>query len=147
MDCPLCISTGGEVLWQDAQLRVVQVEDADYHGYCRVIWRAHVAEMTDLDEAQRNHFMHVVFATEAAVRDLLRPDKINLASLGNFTPHLHWHVIARFRDERAFSAIHLERAATRDGHCERRKPSQLPQSLAKALLSRLKGLNFRQNPP
>ncbi len=28
--------------------------------------------------------------------DLLRPAKINLASLGNVVPHLHWHVVARF---------------------------------------------------
>ena len=46
--------------------------------------------------------MDAVFATEAALRDLIRPDKINLASLGNTTPHLHWHVIPRFRDDRHF---------------------------------------------
>jgi diadenosine tetraphosphate (Ap4A) HIT family hydrolase len=43
-----------------------------------------------------------VFALEAALRELLRPDKINLASLGNMTPHLHWHVIPRFRDDPHF---------------------------------------------
>jgi diadenosine tetraphosphate (Ap4A) HIT family hydrolase len=46
--------------------------------------------------------MRVVFATEAAVRQGLKPDKINLASLGNLTPHLHWHVIPRFIDDRHF---------------------------------------------
>jgi len=29
----------------------------------------------------------------------LHPDKINLASLGNQVPHLHWHVIPRFKDD------------------------------------------------
>jgi diadenosine tetraphosphate (Ap4A) HIT family hydrolase len=46
--------------------------------------------------------MLVVFTVEAALRELLRPEKINLASLGNVTPHLHWHVIARFRDDPHF---------------------------------------------
>jgi diadenosine tetraphosphate (Ap4A) HIT family hydrolase len=46
--------------------------------------------------------MEVVFATEAAVRDVVQPDKINLASLGNMVPHVHWHVIPRFADDRHF---------------------------------------------
>jgi diadenosine tetraphosphate (Ap4A) HIT family hydrolase len=80
----------------------VLVSDADYPGYCRVVWKSHVAEMSDLPAADRRHLMGVVFAVEATLRSLLRPDKINLASLGNLVPHLHWHVVARFRDDRHF---------------------------------------------
>jgi diadenosine tetraphosphate (Ap4A) HIT family hydrolase len=36
------------------------------------------------------------------LRNLLNPAKINLASFGNQTPHLHWHVIPRFQDDRHF---------------------------------------------
>jgi diadenosine tetraphosphate (Ap4A) HIT family hydrolase len=39
---------------------------------------------------------------ERALRNELQPDKINLASLGNMVPHLHWHVIARFSDDAHF---------------------------------------------
>jgi hypothetical protein len=46
--------------------------------------------------------MNVVFAVEAAVREIARPDKINLASLGNVVPHLHWHVIPRWADDPHF---------------------------------------------
>ncbi len=102
MKCELCESAGGLLLWQDDRLRVVSVTEPGYRGYCRVIWQSHVAEMTDLDAASRDHCMHVVYAVEAALRALLNPAKINLASLGNFTPHLHWHVIARFRDDPHF---------------------------------------------
>lgn len=100
--CELCAGPGGEVIWQDALCRVVRVPDADYPGFCRVIWNGHVTEMTDLPAADRRHLMTLVFAVEAAVRSLLRPDKINLASLGNQVPHLHWHVIPRRRDDRHF---------------------------------------------
>jgi diadenosine tetraphosphate (Ap4A) HIT family hydrolase len=100
--CELCDGVGGELLWQDELCRVVLVNDADYPGFCRVILNRHVAEMTDLAAAERTHFMQVVFAAEAAVRELLKPDKVNLATLGNVVPHLHWHVIPRFRDDRHF---------------------------------------------
>jgi len=102
MPCELCDQPGGEVLWRDKRCRVIQVNDPDYPGFCRVVWNAHVAEMTDLAPDDRAHLMAVVFAAEAAVRQAMTPDKVNLASLGNITPHVHWHVIPRFRDDRHF---------------------------------------------
>jgi len=102
MACELCENLGGEPLWQDDFCRVVLVEDAHYPGFCRVILRHHTKEMTDLSKSERSRLMAVVFAVEAAVREVLQPDKINLASLGNVMPHLHWHVIPRFVDDRHF---------------------------------------------
>ncbi|MCZ7565749.1 MAG: HIT family protein [Burkholderiales bacterium] len=101
-DCELCASTGGAVLWHDDFCRVIAVDEPDYPGFCRVVLARHVREMTDLAPAERERLMRVVFAVEAALRALLAPDKVNLASLGNAVPHLHWHVIPRFRDDRHF---------------------------------------------
>ncbi|MHB8744351.1 MAG: HIT family protein [Sulfuricaulis sp.] len=100
--CPLCQSENEAVLWRDARCRVILMSDADYPGYCRVIWQQHVKEMTDLTKSDRAHFMSVVLKVEYVLRDLLRPEKINLASLGNQVPHLHWHVIPRFIDDAHF---------------------------------------------
>ena len=100
--CELCDGNGGEVLYRDAQLRVVLVDDAQYPGFCRVILNAHVKEMTDLPPASRSAMMQMVMKVESALRATLSPDKINLASLGNMTPHLHWHVIPRFNDDAHF---------------------------------------------
>ena len=100
-DCPLCAEAGNS-LWHDDFCRVILVDDLDYPGFCRVILNAHVKEMTDLLDAERQRLMAVVFATEAAVRAVIKPDKINLASLGNMVPHLQWHVIPRFADDRHF---------------------------------------------
>ncbi len=102
MTCELCDSVGGELLWQSELCRVVLVEDAHYGGFCRVILNAHVKEMTDLEPYQRAKLMVTVFAVEAAVLAIVQPDKVNLASLGNLVPHLHWHVIPRFADDRHF---------------------------------------------
>ncbi len=100
--CELCSQTGGELLWRDAACRVVLVADPDYAGYCRVIWNAHVREMTDLASAERLHCMRVVCEVELALRGVIKPHKINLASFGNLAPHLHWHVIPRFEDDAHF---------------------------------------------
>ena len=46
--------------------------------------------------------MRVVYAAEQALREMMQPAKINLASFGNMVAHLHWHVIARFADDKHF---------------------------------------------
>jgi hypothetical protein len=102
MKCELCTTPGGTILWEDLRCRVVQADEPGYQGFCRVIWKSHVREMTDLSPADRLHCMNVVFAVERAMRDALSPAKINLASLGNFVAHVHWHVIPRFTDDPHF---------------------------------------------
>jgi diadenosine tetraphosphate (Ap4A) HIT family hydrolase len=100
--CELCEHEGGEIVAQNTEWRVVLVDDANYPGFCRVIWNEHVAEMTDLMPAQRSSLMQAVCKVEQAIRDVMEPHKINLASLGNMVPHLHWHVIPRYSDDAHF---------------------------------------------
>ena len=100
--CELCEADGGRMVLSNAFLRVVLVDEPAFPGFARVIWHAHVREMSDLDDCERARLMRAVFAVERAQRDVLKPAKINLASLGNVTPHLHWHVIARAVDDSHF---------------------------------------------
>ncbi len=100
--CPLCHPVKETVLWQDDRCRVILADDPDYPGFCRVIWGEHAKEMTDLTEPERARLMALVYATEEVLREVLHPDKINLAALGNQVPHLHWHVIPRFADDAHF---------------------------------------------
>lgn len=102
MRCPLCSGENETVLWRDARCRVIAIDDAGYPGFCRVVWSDHIAELSDLPADDAAHCMRVVLATERALRALMEPHKINLASLGNMVPHLHWHVIPRFRDDATF---------------------------------------------
>ncbi len=132
LDCPLCAAHNEQLLWRDTDLRIILADEAGYPGFCRVVWNAHVREMTDLDPERRAYFMNTVFTVEQAVRELLRPDKINLASLGNQVPHLHWHVIPRFVDDAHFpDPIWVPaRRAPRPGGVDR-------AALARALAARL----------
>ena len=98
-DCELCKSEGGALVIANEWLRVMLVDEHNYPGYVRVVWNEHVREMTELGDEERQRLMRTVFAVELAQREVLAPLKINLASLGNMTPHLHWHVIARFADD------------------------------------------------
>lgn len=132
--CELCSNPGGAILWQSASCRVIRVDDPHYPGFCRVIWNDHVREMSDLEASQQALLMRVVFAVESVVRQLFNPDKINLASFGNMVPHVHWHVIPRWQDDRHFpepvwGSVRREGVASRPVVSE----SELVQAMAVAL--------------
>lgn len=102
--CPLCETDGGLVVFQGEQFRIIQAEESGFPAFYRVVWTPHVAEFSDLTAAERDTCMQAVAAVEQLLRERLQPDKINLASLGNAVPHLHWHVIARFGWDSHFPA-------------------------------------------
>ncbi|WP_454719981.1 MULTISPECIES: HIT family protein [Cupriavidus] len=96
-DCPLCATDGGELAWRGERARIILVEHARFPGFCRVVWNGHVAEQTDLPEEDQAWLMRLVARVERVVREVMTPDKVNLAAFGNMVPHLHWHVIPRYR--------------------------------------------------
>jgi len=108
VSCPLCVGDGGLLVARTSQFRVVRVVDGDearrFPAFYRLIWAAHVAELSDLGAAERHACMDAVTAIEQVLRDMLAPTKVNLATLGNVVPHLHWHVIARFDWDSHFPA-------------------------------------------
>ncbi len=94
--CELCQQAGGLLVSQGSRWRLVRVLDDRFPAFYRVIWSTHVAEFSDLSAEDQRECMNVVSRVEREMRAALHPTKINLASLGNVVPHLHWHVVARF---------------------------------------------------
>jgi len=100
MTCPLCTADGGLAIVRTPQFRIVRVVEGEearrFPAFYRLIWTTHVAEFSDLSASDRHLCMDAVTEVERTLRALLAPTKVNLATLGNVVPHLHWHVIARF---------------------------------------------------
>ena len=127
MTCPLCTTDGGLLVWRGTHLRVIRADEPGFPGFYRVVWNAHVAEFSDLTQAERQHCMDAVTVVEQALREHLAPAKVNLAALGNMVPHLHWHVIARFAWDSHFPApvwavAQRERDSAQEGALHERLP-------------------------
>ena len=103
-DCPLCNSAGGILLLEKNGWRVIRAEEENYPAFYRVISNSHVAEWSELSPEERAAGMELMLGVEEVLREQLQPRKINLASLGNVVPHLHWHIIARFDWDSHFPA-------------------------------------------
>nr|WP_314544867.1 HIT family protein [uncultured Massilia sp.] len=101
--CELCELAVLPVFEND-KFAVILVDDANYPGFARVIWKDHVREVSDLADDDRLLLNDAVWQLELAVREVMRPLKVNVASLGNVVSHLHWHVIPRYADDAHFPA-------------------------------------------
>src|SRR5690606_35177373 len=66
--CALCAADGGALVVRAPAWRVVLAGDPDYPAFTRVIWNAHVAEMSDLGRADCDELMRVVLAVEEVQR-------------------------------------------------------------------------------
>ena len=97
--CPLCTGVSGRVVWHAAAWRVVHADsadEADFPAFYRLVCNAHHAEWTDLPEPVQQEGMALLACIETVMRQHLAPHKVNLASLGNMVPHLHWHIVGRY---------------------------------------------------
>lgn len=136
MTCELCHGAGGRLVWQNDLARVVAVDEPGLPGFLRVVAGRHVREMTDLAPEEATRLLALVLAVERHLRNAMQPDKVNLASLGNVTPHVHWHVIPRWQDDRHFPgpiwapARHDHPVPSARAAAARAMESSLPAALA-----------------
>lgn len=59
-------------------------------------------ELTDAPKELRRVLYEAMERIEMQMRDYYHPEKINIAAFGNYLPHLHIHVMARFKEDSYF---------------------------------------------
>jgi len=82
--------------------RVLLMNERTYPWLILVPRRAAIAEIGELDAADRAQLIEEIARLSDIVRTRLSPDRINVAALGNVVPQLHVHVIARFKGDPAW---------------------------------------------
>jgi len=133
--CELCELSAPTVVDND-KFAVILVDDANYPGFARVIWKDHVREVSDLADEDRLLLNDAVHRLELAVREVMQPLKVNVASLGNVVPHLHWHVIPRHADDAHFPAPVWAQAQRATAEAVLRARRALVPQLAEAIARR-----------
>jgi diadenosine tetraphosphate (Ap4A) HIT family hydrolase len=87
----VCVQHG---TFSDAYLQRKDIQ----RGYTVVIWRGrHVTEPTELSGAEASGYGAEVLSVSRALLAFYRPLKLNYETLGNSLPHLHTHLIPRYR--------------------------------------------------
>ena len=88
---------------RDLQLsRVLLMDDARYAWLILVPRRADMRDWIDLPHAEQHRLLDEIELCSRALRVVARPDKLNVAQLGNMVPQLHVHIVARHTGDDAW---------------------------------------------
>ena len=104
--CPMCaaVGAGDNDFWVHVgtgEFSEIKLERRSrLPGYCIVVWNGrHVADPADLTARAAAGYGADTLAAARAVRAVFRPVKLNYFTLGNTVPHLHTHVVPRYRHD------------------------------------------------
>ena len=97
MNCPLCNPLKENIIFKNELFRVILVDEIP--GFIRVITNKHIKEFSELNDQEAVKITLAVKKIEKKMLEFLKPDKINIASLGNMVPHLHIHIIPRYKND------------------------------------------------
>jgi diadenosine tetraphosphate (Ap4A) HIT family hydrolase len=82
--------------------QVLIIKDSNYPWLLLVPRRTGVSDITDLNEVEQGQLMTEINRVSVAVKAITKPDKLNIAALGNLVPQLHIHVIGRRTSDAAW---------------------------------------------
>jgi len=75
--------------------RVLIIRDSNYPWLLLVPRREEVSDITDLNEVEQAQLMTEINRVGVALKAITKPEKLNIAALGNVVSQLHIHIIAR----------------------------------------------------
>lgn len=68
-----------------------------YRGHCTLVFDLrHAARPDQLPPDEWSAFCADLYLAQQTIVAATHPDHINVESLGNVVPHLHWHIIPRY---------------------------------------------------
>jgi diadenosine tetraphosphate (Ap4A) HIT family hydrolase len=71
-----------------------------YRGHCLLILDLkHATRPDQLSADEWAAFSSDLHRASSAITQTVKPDHVNVAALGNLVPHLHWHIVPRYRSD------------------------------------------------
>jgi diadenosine tetraphosphate (Ap4A) HIT family hydrolase len=73
--------------------------NADYPWFILVPKKYQVQDLDQLDTQEQQQLMQEITKISHVIREIFKPEKLNVATLGNIVPQLHIHLVARFQTD------------------------------------------------
>jgi len=70
--------------------------------WLKIFTQSPYKEMSQVPKPVKSEIYEVLDLIEKELLDYYQPEKINIASFGNYMPHVHWHIMARFKEDSYF---------------------------------------------
>ncbi len=79
----------------------IEIENAEI-PWLKIFTIENIKEFSQCNNETKQEIFKYLDIIEKEMLDYFKPDKINIASFGNYVPHVHFHVIARFKEDSYF---------------------------------------------
>jgi len=83
------------------QLINVQIEKSEI-PWLKIFTNEKIKELSSCDNQTKLEIFRILDIIEKEMLDYYEPEKINIASFGNYVPHVHFHIMARFKEDSYF---------------------------------------------
>lgn len=83
------------------ELATVEIEPSEI-PWVKIFTKRKIKEFSECTVEEKLEIFRIIDITEKLMLSYFKADKINIASFGNMLPHVHWHIMARFKADSYF---------------------------------------------
>ena len=83
------------------ELIKIEIESSEI-PWLKIFTIDNIKEFSQCDEKTKKEIWKYLDIIEKEMLDYFKADKINIASFGNYVPHVHFHIMARFKEDSFF---------------------------------------------
>jgi diadenosine tetraphosphate (Ap4A) HIT family hydrolase len=88
------------LIYENRLIRI-EIEDSEI-PWLKIFAQQECKEFTECNRETRREIFRLLELVEREMLDYFQPDKINIASFANYLPIVHWHIMARYKNDSYF---------------------------------------------
>ena len=88
------------LLYENERIRI-ETEESEI-PWLKIFTQHPYKEMSEVPSHIKQEIYSLLDSIEKEMLSYYQPKKINIASFGNYLPHVHWHIMARFEEDSYF---------------------------------------------
>lgn len=88
------------LLYENENIKI-ETEESEI-PWLKIFTKQAYKEMSEVPADIKFEIYILLDSIEKEMLAYYRPKKINIASFGNYMPHVHWHIMARFEEDSFF---------------------------------------------
>lgn len=88
------------IIFEDDMIRI-KIEPHEI-PWLKIFSKQQEKEFSECPQATRQHIWVLLDLIEREMIEFYQPEKINIASFANYLPQVHWHIMARFKEDSYF---------------------------------------------
>jgi len=88
------------IIYENESIKI-EVEESEI-PWLKIFTQEPYKEMSEVPSEVKFQIYELLDLIEVEMIGYFQPEKINIASFGNYVPHVHWHIMARFKEDSFF---------------------------------------------